>query len=194
MAMPFFQVHKPKTLLIEAVFTEQFYQPHGYYDNMKIRTVGLNHSMTPRMIYSGSKTAFDLLSQSFSTTNDIEVTRHPEILQHYDRIILLHNEYVSKVEYDAIIRLPNVFYLYPNALYRYVDYDNKSNTITLVGNTGNPYSLSKWVTSDSVKVNEFDGCLSGYKIVNYPNGKGMNCYPAAVFYLNPSVRNVVLNN
>jgi len=111
----FFQVHKPKTLLIEAVFTEQFYQPHGYYDNMKIRTVGLNHSMTPRMIYSGSKTAFDLLSQSFSTTNDIEVTRHPEILQHYDRIILLHNEYVSKVEYDAIIRLPNVFYLYPNA-------------------------------------------------------------------------------
>ena len=45
---------------------------------------------------------------------------------------MLHNEYVTEKEFDAITNYPKVVYLYPNALYAKVisNYDN--NTITLI--------------------------------------------------------------
>jgi hypothetical protein len=52
------------------------------------------------------------------------------LLQH-NKVIILHNEYVTKKEFDAITNHPNVVFSYPNALYVQVD-ANYDTTITLV--------------------------------------------------------------
>ena len=63
---------------------------------------------------------------------DEDVDKNPDILKQYKRIIVLHNEYVTKKEFDAITSHPDVVFLYPNALYAQVEANYTSNTITLV--------------------------------------------------------------
>ena len=61
----------------------------------------------------------------YDIITDISIHQNPEILSTYEKIILLHNEYVTSIEFDAIISHPNVIYLYPNALYAEVNFDEE---------------------------------------------------------------------
>ena len=63
---------------------------------------------------------------------DIDVAKNPEILSDYDKIIMLHNEYVTKEMFDAITSHPNVVYLYPNALYAEINVNYDDDTISLI--------------------------------------------------------------
>jgi hypothetical protein len=187
---------KHRTIVIEPVFTEAAYQSGGWYDNNKVTSVNLNYTKNWRTTFGGSEIGFNAINKtgSVDTTNDIEVTLHPEILQAYDKVILLHNEYVTKTEYYAIMSHPNVFYGYPNSLNRFVSYErnttvtNPSGSITLIGYTGNPYSNAKWG-----EVNEFDRCSRhGYEVVEYPNGNGLSCYPERLIVHNKGPIDVML--
>ena len=66
-------------------------------------------------------TAQILYHAGYDFLTDIEVDKNPELLENYDTVILLHNEYVTKKEFDAISNHPNLIFLFPNALYAEID-------------------------------------------------------------------------
>lgn len=168
-----------KTVVIDAVFTQAAYQAGSWYDNKGVTTVSLNYGHDWRTNFGGAVNGVTVLNNTglVDTVTDIYLTNHPEILKAYHRVIVLHNEYVTKAEYDAIMNHSNVFYAYPNALYRLVNFTGSTvtngGTITLLGLSHNPYANSTWGD-----VSEFDRCSNhAYKVVKYPNGAGLSCYP-----------------
>ena len=68
----------------------------------------------------------------YEIITDITIHQNPDILLQYEKIILLHNEYVTSTQFDAITSHPNVIYLYPNALYAEIEVDHDTNTMTLI--------------------------------------------------------------
>ena len=69
---------------------------------------------------------------------DIEVDKDPLILENFEKVILLHNEYVTKSMFNAITNHSKVIYLYPNALYAEISVDYDAQTISLVRGHGYP--------------------------------------------------------
>ena len=69
---------------------------------------------------------------NYEIITDITIHQNPEILLEYEKIILLHNEYVTSTQFDAITSHPNVIYLYPNALYAEIGFDEELWEISLI--------------------------------------------------------------
>ena len=72
------------------------------------------------------------IKEHYAHVTDADIYKDPAILEKYDEVIALHNEYVTKREFNAITHHPHVIYLYPNALFAQVKVDYNKNTITLV--------------------------------------------------------------
>ena len=123
--------------------------------------------------------AWALKLLNYPHVKDQDIDKNPDILKQYKRVIVLHNEYVTKKEFDAITSHPNVVFLYPNALYAEVQANYSTNTITLVNGHGYPDSTVKngfgWQYDNSkyeynVDCNDRNFYMSG----NYTM---LNCYP-----------------
>jgi predicted Zn-dependent protease with MMP-like domain len=165
-------------------FTQAAYDTNGFYDyyskkcDSKCLTVKIPDKVNGFQS-SSINGAWALKLLDYPHIKDQDVDKNPAILKQYKRVIVLHNEYVTKREFDAITSHPNVIFLYPNALYAEVKSDYNSNTITLVRGHGYPdenmgngfdwkYDASK---------NEYNlGCENWhfYKRENYTI---LNCYP-----------------
>lgn len=194
--------YQHSAILIKPTFTISAYQPNSWYDNKTKSVITYyNEPFTNRMEYGGAYNAFESLKDRVDTVNDRYVSEHPEILNRYNTVILLHNEYMTRQEYNAIMNHTNVFYVFPNAGYRFVTYDINTNQITLLNYTGNKYASSVWTsyesnpTSQPKQVSEFNQCILpfSYTKVNYPNGIGYNCYPEFQITFNAIMRHEILN-
>jgi hypothetical protein len=188
-------LHNDRILVVKATFTSSAYQRGSWYDKGvdSVKTVPVitdESQYTRRMKNGGAWFAFNALSRFVDYSDDIEVSKNPSILERYDKVIMLHNEYVTEQEYNAVMAHPNVFYAFPNAMYRLVKYDGTQNTITLVGETGNQYSRATWESAD-----EYDRCyVGGYSVIDYPNGRGLSCYPAYQSIWNPFLIITILSS
>ncbi|HEY8110586.1 MAG TPA: CFI-box-CTERM domain-containing protein, partial [Candidatus Nitrosotenuis sp.] len=115
---------------------------------------------------------------------DVDVDRDPTILDSYDKVIVLHNEYVTKKEFDAITNHPNVIYLYPNALYAEVQYDEDSNKIKLIRGHNYPeQSITngfEWEFDNSP--HEYDTECFNWQLTEIKNGLMLNCYPEQIIF------------
>ena len=105
-------------------------------------------TVTIPKIYNGSFVSSGeaddvLIREHYAHVTDADIDKDPTILEKYDKVIVLHNEYVTKREFNAITHHPHVIYLYPNALFAQVKVDYNKNTITLV--RGHWYPDSKIV-------------------------------------------------
>jgi len=184
-----FSSHHPHRLIavIRPTFTFAAYQPHGFYDyyrgNCKARclTVPLNpRERTGTMDYAGSNNALKKIESLgiSDVLTDEQVAKNPSILTNYSKIIVLHNEYVTQAEFDAITRHPNVLYLYPNALYALVSYNPTAGTITL--ERGHGYGgineAFGWKPSMSTK-DEYNTSCKNWQLEKAVNGVVLNCYP-----------------
>lgn len=148
----------------------------GYCDSCTSAEIHTSYEKT----YSASGSGFRILEfLGYEVIDDIDIDKNPEILKNYEKIVLLHNEYVTEREFDAIMAHPNVVYLYPNALVSKVDVDHKSGLITLVRGPSYP---------DSGVINGFDWKDDNSEFFTdwectfwefYPvdNGHMLNCYP-----------------
>jgi hypothetical protein len=123
------------TVFVYPVFTQGAYGNNGFYDyyNKKCGpeclTLPIPSTFIPKYAASMSATmVLSLLNYSYIT--DVDVDKNPDILKKYHKVIILHNEYVTKREFDAITGHPNVLYLFPNALYAEVRADYAKNTFT----------------------------------------------------------------
>lgn len=173
-----------KSVVIDPVFTEAAYSTHKFYayyaGRCDSRCLTASIHMNMALGYTGSgKGLYTLKSLGYQTVTDVDVDKDPTILSKYDKVIVLHNEYVTQNEFEAITNHPHVVYLYPNALYAKVSYDNLHNTITLVRGHGYPYLTIRngfnWKLDDSHF--EYNKSCINWKFFNVKNGIMLDCYP-----------------
>jgi len=172
-----------KSIVIVPVLTSSAYSEHGFYAHYrgecdkKCLTVPIRdyiHSSTDSA--NGVRV---LQSLGYKTITDIDIDRNPQILSQYDKVIVLHNEYVTQREFDAITRHPHVMYLYPNALYAKVSVDYWNNAVTLIRGHGFPNSTISngfgW-KFDNSKL-EYDRECNNWRFDEISNGIMLRCYP-----------------
>jgi hypothetical protein len=177
--------HNSDNVFIYPIFTQAAYDKNGFYDyyNKKCDSKCLTVPFPVKIkgTYSSSITgAFVLTLLGYSQINDLDVDKNPDILKQYKRVIILHNEYVTKKEFDAINNHHDVVYLYPNALYAEVKTDYNNNAITLVRGHGYPTSdISNgfgWKSTNSKYEYDAD-CDSWTFYTSIENKTMLNCYP-----------------
>ena len=175
---------KNKPLFIIPLFTASAYSKNGFYDfyngncdyclTTKIRTVD-------ELAEQSSANAVKILELlGYDSITDIELDKNPNILSKYDKVIVLHNEYVTKKMFDVITSHPNVIYLYPNALYAEISTNYQDDTISLIRGHGYPESEIdngfNW-EFENTRPYEFDKKCNTWEFYNITNGKMLNCYP-----------------
>ena len=165
-------------------FTQAAYEHGGFYDyyHKECDTKCLTVKIPDRVdgFQSSSITgAWILKLLNYSYVKDQDVDKNPDILLQYNKVIVLHNEYVTKKEFDAITRHPNVVFLYPNALYAQVNANYDNNTITLVRGHGYPDPQIKngfgW--NDDNSAYEYDITCNTWNVYKSENYSMLNCYP-----------------
>lgn len=172
------------TIVIFPIFTSVAYNEPGFYTyyrgecNEECLTIEIQKESTLNFFSSGN--GFQVLKLlGYESISDIEVDQKPDILKQYDKVILLHNEYVTKKEFDAITNHPNVIYLYPNALYAEIKVDYSNNLMTLQRGHNFPESEIRngfdWKFDNSPLEYNTDCTDMGFDRID--NGWILNCYP-----------------
>lgn len=176
---------KPRdTVFIYPSFTQAAYGYHGFYNYYKKQcdssclTVKIPNKVNGTQA-SSVVGAWVLKLLDYPHVKDEDVDKNPNILKQYKRVIVLHSEYVTKKEFDAITSHPDVIFLYPNALYAEVATNYDNNTITLVRGHGYPNISIKngfgW-RDDNSKY-EYDVMCNDWNFYHKDNYTMMNCYP-----------------
>jgi len=191
--------NKQNAVVIYPTFTESAYSKNGFYDyfekkcNSSCLSVSIKSNFEGE--YSSSRAGYQTLKLlNYETITDIDVDKNPNILSTYDKIVLLHNEYVTKKMFDAIISHQNVIYLYPNALYAEINVDYENNTISLVRGHNFPESGIDngfdW-KFDNTRPYEFDNTCKNWDFVEIDNGYMLNCYPEYVIFKDKNMINSI---
>ena len=190
---------RQKAAVVFPIFTDSAYDPFGFYDYYR----GDCDSCTTTKIsdgelnYNSSVNGYQLLTLlGYSPITDIDIDKNPSILKKYDKIVMLHNEYVTRAMFDAITSHPNVIYLYPNALYAEIEVDYDNNTITLI--RGHNYPESEIVNGfdwefDNTHPYEYDNNCQEMKFYKIDNGWMTNCYPEQILAVSPLVFQMIKN-
>lgn len=163
----------------------------GHEDhNSRYHNRSPEHAITNNalMNYAGSARSVEVLrtlglqqGNPVHFITDEQLTEHPSILNTFDRVVILHNEYVSQAEFDAITHHPHVLYLYPNSLYALVSYNSLNQTVTLqkghgLGGVNDAFG---WGPSKSTN-DEYDRGCANLHFSKVENGDIINCYPEVV--------------
>lgn len=182
-----------KTIVIFPIFTAIAYNEPGFYNyyrdecDSQCLTLPIKQILRAEIGGNGAQ-ILKLLDYKF--LSDIDIDKNPEILENFDKVILLHNEYVTQREFDAITSHPNVVYLYPNALYAEIEINYDENTITLIRGHGFP---EKHVDNgfdwefDNTRPYEFDLECNNWEFYEINNGKMLNCFPERQIYEDDSL-------
>lgn len=165
-------------------FTQAAYEKGGFYDFYRKNCDSSCLTVPIPTQISGFQSssifgAWVLKLLNYPYVKDEDVDKNPDILKQYKRVIVLHNEYVTKKEFDAITSHPNVIFLYPNALYAEVKTNYDTNTITLVRGHGYPDPITKngfgWQYDNSKF--EYNVDCSNWNFYRLDNYTMLNCYP-----------------
>ncbi len=188
------------TVVIIPLFTITAYGNPGFYnyftgscDDKCIIDIPIRHDLNP--IYETSDNSIKILKLlEYPFITDVEIDKHPEVLKDFDKIILLHSEYVTKTMFDAITNHPKVVYLFPNALYAEITTDYEKDTITLVRGHGYPNPEIKngfdW-EFDNTHPYEFDNECKNWEFYDIDNGIMLNCYPENVIAKNKEMLKII---
>lgn len=184
-----------KPLVIIPTFTSSAYAPFGFYDYYNERCG--EQCLTTKIVsedkldYKSSANGVKILNLlGYDSISDLELHKNPNILNDYKKIIVLHNEYVSKIMFDALTLHKNVVFLYPNALYAEIEIDIPNNQITLIRGHGYPESTIvngfNW-ENENTHPYEFDNECNNFEFYKIPNGFMLNCYPEQAIWQNSSL-------
>ena len=144
-------------IVILPVFTSTAYSENGFYEyyfgncddctTVKILKNNYLHH------HQGSQIGARVLETlGYKTITDIDFEKNPNIIEKFDTVILLHNEYVTQSMFNAIINHSHVIYLYPNALYAEIEVDYKNNEITLINNQFNEISTKNNSLKNNINI------------------------------------------
>ncbi len=174
-------------VVVYPYFTYAAYQSQGFYDYYR---GGCDDCTTtkfaePKSQYTSSGKAHQSLTLlGYTSITDIEIDKNPGILQQFDKVIMLHNEYVTRAMFDAITSHPNVIYLYPNALYAEIEVNYVDQTITLI--RGHNYPEQEITNGfdwpfDNTHPYEYDDTCLNMEFYKVGDGWMTNCYPENLF-------------
>jgi len=174
-------------VVVYPYFTFIAYQPQGFYDYFRGDCDDCTTAkfVQPTSQYTSSGKAHQALTLlGYPSITDIEIDRDPSILQQFDKVIMLHNEYVTRPMFDAITTHPNVIYLYPNALYAEIEVNYTDKTITLI--RGHNYPEQEITNGfdwsfDNTHPYEYDDTCLDMEFYKIEDGWMTNCYPENVF-------------
>jgi hypothetical protein len=184
-----------KPLVIIPTFTSSAYAPFGFYDYYNERCgeqcLTVKIVSEDKLDYKSSATGVKILNLlGYDSISDLELHKNPNILNDYKKIIVLHNEYVSKIMFDALTLHKNVVFLYPNALYAEIEIDIANNQITLIRGHGYPESTIvngfNW-ENENTDPYEYDNECNNFEFYKIPNGFMLNCYPEQAIWQNSSL-------
>ena len=188
-----------KSAVVFPIFTAAAYSEPGFYTFYRgecdqefhgvlfrdddCLTVKLEEEYGP--LFTSSANGVQVLNLlDYEIITDITIHQNPEILLQYEKIILLHNEYVTSTQFDAITSHPNVIYLYPNALYAEIDFDEDLWEISLIRGHNYPDPLIRngfdWKFDNSLE--EYDVTCEDMKFSKIDNGWMLNCYPENILH------------
>ena len=188
-----------KSVVVFPIFTAAAYSEPGFYTFYRgdcdqefhgvlfrdddCLTVKLEEEYSP--LFTSSANGVQVLNLlDYEIITDITIHQNPEILLEYEKIILLHNEYVTSIQFDAITSHPNVIYLYPNALYAEIDFDEELWEISLIRGHNYPDPLIRngfdWKFDNSLE--EYDVTCKDMKFSKIDNGWMLNCYPENILH------------
>jgi hypothetical protein len=184
-----------KPLVIIPTFTGSAYAPFGFY-NYYNEQCG-KQCLTTKIIsedeldYNSSANGVKILNLlGYDSISDLELHKNPSILNNYDKIILLHNEYVSKKMFDAVTSHNNIIFLYPNALYAEIEVDVSKNEITLIRGHDYPPGIMNgfnYEIEEKFHKYEYDNTCSEWEFIEFENGYALNCYPEQAIWQNSSL-------
>jgi len=187
-----------KTVVVYPYFTYSAYHEPGFYTYYRGECDDCTTAklVQPAIQYTSSGIGHQALTLlGYATITDIEIDRNPSILQQFDKVIMLHNEYVTRAMFDAITNHPNVIYLYPNALYAEIEVDYIDETITLIRGHNYPEPEIKngfdW-EFDNTHPYEYDSECLEMELYQIKNGWMTNCYPENFFMGNDPAKLVNL--
>ena len=175
------------TVVVYPYFTYTAYADQGFYEYY---TGECNSCITtkfaqPTNLYTSSGLGHQALTVlGYTSIADAQIDKNPSILQQFDKLIMLHSEYVTRTMFDAITSHPNVIYLYPNALYAEIEVNYDDETITLIRGHNYPEPEIKngfdW-EFDNTHPYEFDSNCLDLKVYRIENGWMTTCYPENIF-------------
>jgi len=179
-----------KTAVVYPYFTFVAYNEPGFYTYYRgeCDSCTTTKFAPPTPLYTSSGMGHQALTLlGYTSLTDMEIDQNPGILQQFDKVIVLHNEYVTRVMFDAITSHPNVVYLYPNALYAEIEVDYDDETITLI--RGHNYPEPEIVNGfdwefDNTHPYEYDTLCLDMEFYQIENGWMTNCYPENLFLKN----------
>ena len=181
------------SVVIYPIFTSAAYSEPGFYtyfggncDESCITDISFEN---PKFQYTSSGLTSQILYHvGYDFLTEIEVDKNPELLQNYDTVILLHNEYVTKKMFDAISNHPNLIFLAPNALYAEIDVNYDDNTMTLIRGHNYPEFDIKngfdYEIEERFHHYEYDSECLTWEFIEIENGFHLNCYPDGVIHQN----------
>lgn len=178
-------VNLNNTIVIYPTFTLAAYDSNGFYQyykglcNERCLSISDKFSDITKIKYDAY--GLDTLKLlKIPMISDEALDSDPNILKKYHTVIILHNEYVTKKEFNAIINHTHVIYLYPNALYAEVKRTG-FNTITLI--RGHNYPTTNITNGFGWKFDnsqfEYDKSCKNIQLLlsKISNGYMLNCYP-----------------
>ena len=182
-------VSEKDAIVIVPLLTKSAYTEPGFYTyyrgecDAKCLTKKIQYAVPYG--YSGSSNAVKVLNLlGYKTITDVAVDANPAILSKYKKVIVLHNEYVTQTEFNAITKHPHVLYLYPNALYAKVGVNYANDTMTLIRGHGYPTidvrNGFNWNLDNSRF--EYDATCKNWNFTKVARGKMLNCFPEHVIY------------
>lgn len=181
---------KQKSVVVIPTFTAIAYREPGFYTFFQEKcdtsclTQNIQHDIFHS--YTSSLNGFKILQVlGYDIITDIDLDKNPEILSKYDKVILLHNEYVTRSMFDAVDAHQKVLYLYPNVFMAEIETDYDANTIRLLRGhyyppeEGNPLNGFGWEYENTHPFEYDKKCLE-WELYEIDNGVMLNCYPELV--------------
>jgi hypothetical protein len=180
------------TIVVYPIFTSAAYSPNGFYDfydgscdESCINDISFEN---PQVKFTSSGISTQILyALNYDFITDIDIDKNPEILKNYDNVILLHNEYVTQKQFDAITAHPNLIFLSPNALYAEIEVNYDNNSISLIRGHDYPPGIKNgfnYEIEERFHEYEYDAECENWKFVEIKNGYHLNCYPDGTIHKN----------
>ena len=172
-----------KAVVVYPIFTQSAYEwegIHDYYAGYCDSCLSTPIQEYYEKTFASSGNGYRILEfLGYEIIDDIDIDKNPAILEKYDKVILLHNEFVTRAEFEAITQHPNVIYLYPHALTSEIQADYSTNTISLIRGPGFPdenvINGFDWEFDNSEFFDDWS-CVN-WKFYEINNGYMLNCYP-----------------
>jgi len=172
-----------KTVVVYPIFTQSAYEWGGFHDfyagycDYCLKTTIHDYY---EKTFASSGNAYRILEfLGYEVIDDIDIDKNPAILEKFDKVILLHNEFVTRAEFEAITNHPKVIYLYPHALSSEVKTDYSENTISLIRGPSFPddniINGFDWEFDNTEYFNDWS-CID-WQFYEITNGYMLNCYP-----------------